>query len=412
MIAADRSGGGAREVKRASWALPRSWGSYLIITALSTLQGTQLSLVAPLLNSGGYTPAAIGALVSATTVASLAARLPAGLLYERLPARRVQGLALGLLAILVAAHPFAGGAAAMLAVRVLTGVAYGVGTTLNLARFVDEQPVGAARARAMGYYTTGIAAGYTLASLLVGYAVEAGGYRTAFGLGAGLVALGLLGLLDRTPAAARRAAEAPTAWGGALRAPTLLVLLLEALLLNLLWAFWNAWLPLYALAVGLTLIDAGALRTGFGVANAVGRPLGGGAAARLGAERAAAGALLAQCALLLLLPLAPGLGVLLAVFILSGLLRAVGIVANTVAVVERAERQQLGRGAAVALFSTATDIGLLSGPACGGLLVQLVGPVQVFLLGPLLLAAAYGAARLAVRLLPAVSPAPARPPAP
>ncbi|MBX5492083.1 MAG: MFS transporter [Chloroflexi bacterium] len=395
-----------------SGALPRSWGGYLIITALSTLQGTQLSLVAPLLDRDGYAPAAIGALVSATTVASLAARLPAGLLYERLPARRVQGLALGLLAILVAAHPFAGSAAAMLVVRVLTGVAYGVGTTLNLARFVDEQPAGAARARAMGYYATGIAAGYTLASLLVGYAVEIGGYRAAFGVGAVLVALGLLGLLDRTPVLAHRATAAPAAWGSALRAPALLVLLLEALLLNLLWAFWNAWLPLYALAVGLTLAEAGLLRTGFGLANAVGRPLGGGPAARLGVERTAAGALLAQCALLPLLPVVPELGVLLTVFVLSGLLRAVGIVANTVAVVERAERQQLGRGAAVALFSTATDVGLLSGPACGGLLVQLVGPVQVFVAGPLALAGIYGAARLAVRLLPEPPPAPARPPAP
>src|SRR5207248_7585231 len=137
----------------------------------------------------------------------------------------------------------------------------------------------------------------------------------AFLTGAGLLAVGLLGLLDRTPLASgpRPAGQAAPSATGTLAAPTddsrtsrgtvssgpaapagygdgrtlsastpstlsllltapaLLVLTLESFVLNAHWAFWNAWLPLYALAVGIGLADVGLVRTVFGVFNAIGR---------------------------------------------------------------------------------------------------------------------------------------------
>jgi len=50
------------------------------------------------------------------------------------------------------------------------------------------------------------------------------------------------------------------------------------------------------------------------------------------------------------------------------------------------------------LFSTVTDLGLLSGPALGGLVAQVVGPVQVFVYWPALMLVVYGAALGAQRL--------------
>ncbi|HEY7061325.1 MAG TPA: MFS transporter [Chloroflexota bacterium] len=398
--------------------LPRSWGCYLILTTLSLQQGTQLSLLAPLLNERGYSPALIGGLVSAISVASLVARMPSGLLYRADQARRLQGVAMPLLAVLLVLHPLATDPVVLLVIRIIDGALYGMAATINQARFIDEQPLGPGRARAMGYYVANIAIGYSIASLLVGYVVEWSGYLVAFATGALLQLVGLLGLLDRTPvieshtAAERRPAKAgrdsaspgrPSAAlnvAQLLAAPALLVGLFEGLLLNAQWAFWNAWLPLYTLAVGIGLAETGVLRTVYGVCNAVARLGTGDFVARLGAGRLVFASLVVQSLLLMLLPRVPWLAPLLVIFVVMGALRALGIVANTVAVVDQGEAQNVGRGPLVGLLNTVTDVGLLAGPAVGGLVAEHTGPVQLFFVWPLGMLACYlvviGASRLAL----------------
>jgi predicted MFS family arabinose efflux permease len=389
--------------------LPRSWGSYLILTTLSLQAGTQLSLVAPLLDQRGYSPALIGGLVSAISVASLVARMPSGLLYRPEQARRLQAIAMPLLAALLFLHPFATDPFALLIIRIVDGLLYGMAATINQARFIDEQPLGPGRARAMGYYVANIAIGYSIASLLVGYIVEWSGYVAAFSTGAALQLVGLLGLLDRTPlveapptdvaAAApgpsrsrtKTAAPAHPAvkLGQLLAAPALLIALFEGLLLNAQWAFWNAWLPLYTLAVGIGLAQTGVLRTVYGICNAAARLGTGDVVGRVGAGRLAFASLVVQSFLLMLLPALPSMAPLLVIFVVMGALRALGIVANTVAVVEQGEAMRVGRGPLVGLLNTVTDVGLLAGPAVGGLVAEHVGPVQLFLVWPLGMLACY-----------------------
>jgi MFS family permease len=318
--------------------------------------------------------------------------------YDPERARQVQALSIPLQSALLIAHPFATDPVAFFVVRVLSGAAYGVSTTLNLARFIDEQPAGPHRARYMGYYVAGIPIGYSIASLTVGYVVEAWGYVAAFGVGAALTMVGLLGALDRTPVAAPPTASVgasgtPAAGQGAgeargfdLRAlfavPAFAVLACETFLMNALWAFWNAWLPLYTLAVAISLAETGLVRTAYGILNAAGRFPAGDQVARFGASRLSIISLVSQFGLLMLLPVLPVLGLLLVIFAVLGALRAVGIVANTVAVVERGEAQRVGRGPLVGLLNFVTDVGILVGPALGGLVAQSVGPVQVFVAVP------------------------------
>lgn len=398
--------------------LPRSWGCYLILTTLSLQQGTQLSLLAPLLNERGYSPALIGGLVSAISVASLVARMPSGLLYRADQARRLQGVAIPLLAVLLVLHPLATDPIVLFVIRIVDGALYGMATTINQARFIDEQPLGPGRARAMGYYVANIAIGYSIASLLVGYVVEWSGYLVAFATGAVLQLVGLLGLLDRTPLVESHAAgvrqpgqpgrkdagqdRSRAALNAAqlLAAPALLVGLFEGLLLNAQWAFWNAWLPLYTLAVGISLAETGVLRTVYGICNAAARLGTGDFVARLGAGRLVFASLVVQSLLLMLLPSVPWLAPLLVIFVVMGALRALGIVANTVAVVEQGEAWHVGRGPLVGLLNTVTDVGLLAGPALGGLVAEHTGPVQLFFVWPLGMLACYlvviGASRLAL----------------
>ncbi len=367
-------------------------------------QGAHLSLVAPLLHAWGYPPALIGVLVSAISVASLLCRVPAGLLYRREQARRVLAVAVPATALLLLAHPFAASPGTFLLVRLLSGVAYGLGTTINLARFIDEQPPGPGRARVMGYFVACIAIGYSIGSAVVGYVVEAWGFVAAFASGAALVALGTLGTLDRTPVAAggteSGAAEASQAtvaaeqgrppWRTLLTAPAFLVLAFEAFLLNAQWSFWNAWLPLYSLAVGISLAETGILRTVYGLFNAGGRLVAGEVVARWGASRLAVVCLALQCSLLLLLPPLPFMAPLLVLFMVMGTLRALGVVANTVAVIERGEAHGVARGPLVGALNCVTDVGLLAGPALGGLVAQVTGPVQVFVAWPLTMLVCYG----------------------
>jgi predicted MFS family arabinose efflux permease len=270
----------------------------------------------------------------------------------------------------------------------------------------------------MGYYVANIAIGYSIASLIAGYVVEWQGYVAAFSVGAALQLVGLLGLLDRTPLAGWPGHTlAPAAHGGArtervgtergglrlaqvVTAPALAIALFEGLLLNAQWAFWNAWLPLYTLAVGIGLAQTGVLRTVYGVCNAVARLGTGDLVARWGAGRLAFASLVVQSLLLMLLPALPWMAPLLVIFVVMGALRALGIVANTVAVVEQGEALRVGRGPLVGLLNTVTDFGLLVGPAIGGLVAEQVGPVQLFLAWPLGMLACYlvvrGASQVAI----------------
>jgi predicted MFS family arabinose efflux permease len=188
-----------------------------------------------------------------------------------------------------------------------------------------------------------------------------------------------------------------TAWQ-LLAAPTLLVALFEGLLLNAQWAFWNAWLPLYTLAVGIGLAQTGILRTVYGICNAVARLGAGDFVAPLGAGRLAFASLVVQSLLLMLLPSLPLMAPLLVIFIAMGALRALGIVANTVAVVEEGEALRVRRGPLIGLLNTVTDVGLLAGPAIGGLVAERVGPVQLFFVWPLGMLVCYLAVRGATRL--------------
>src|SRR5687768_11581506 len=106
--------------------LPRSWGGMLIITALSALQGAQLSLVAPYLDSLQFPPALIGALVAVSTVVSLFTRVPAGLIYRGERAPLILGLTILGLAAALALHPLAIAPLAVLLVRAFTGLTYGI----------------------------------------------------------------------------------------------------------------------------------------------------------------------------------------------------------------------------------------------------------------------------------------------
>lgn len=375
-----------------------AWRAYLVIIALSAQGAVLMALVPPLLAAWGYPLATIGLLVAAQPVAALLSRLPGGLLYG--PAR-ARGLLLGALLASVctsALHPLSASLPAFVAVRGLAGLAYGVATTVNLALFSERLAAGAARSRAMGYYTAGFAVGYSGGAVLGGYAADLLGIGPAFGVAAALGALSLLGVPPRGTASGALAPDPPLHWRAALH-PRVLAVLAVCFCLFAHFAFWNAYLPLYALAVGLTLGDVGLIRGIFGLCQIGARPVSGALVGRWGAGRLTLAGLLCQGAALLAVPLVPHLGPLLALFLVMGTTRALAVVANAVELVECSEEAGVPRGLMSGLFNTAQDLGQLAGPAVGGLVATAAGLPAAFMLcaaatmlGPVLvLALAHGA---------------------
>jgi len=355
------------------------WRAYLVIIALSAQGAVLTALVPPLLAAWGYPLATIGLLVAAQPVAALLSRLPGGLLYGPMRAR---ALLLGaLLASLAASllHPVVASLPAFLAVRLLAGLAYGVATTVNLALFSERLEAGAARSRAMGYYTAGFAVGYSGGAVLAGYAADWIGLGPAFGVAAGLGALSLLGVPPPTSRNSVAAPAPPLAWRAALH-PRVLAVLVVCFCLFAHFAFWNAYLPLYALAVGLTLGDVGLIRGIFGLCQIAARPASGAVVGRWGAGRLTLVGLLCQGAALLTVPLVSQLGPLLTLFLVMGTARALAVVANAVELVESSEEAGVPRGLMSGLFNTAQDLGQLAGPAAGGLVAAAAGLPAAFML--------------------------------
>jgi predicted MFS family arabinose efflux permease len=257
-------------------------------------------------------------------------------------------------------------------------------TTINLAVFTDSLPPGRARQRALGYYMAGIAVGYSLGAFLAGFIADWYGTTPAFLLAAGFGAVALLGVPPRAPRMAAVAAPDEPFRLGMLWHRRLLAVVVVAFTLSMAFMFWNTYLPLYGLAIGLTLGQVGTVRAAFGLCQVVARPLSGGVVERVGATRMTVFGLAIQTLGLMVVPLTDSLAVLLVVFVAHGSARALAIVANAVEVVEGAEDAGVPRGVMAGIYNTAMDLGNLAGPALGGLAASVVGLSGSFVLVPLI----------------------------
>ena len=360
------------------------WQPYLVLIALCAQVAALSGLVPPLLETWGYPVATIGLLVAVSSLTALASRLPGGFLYT---ADRARWLLLGniLLSVLASAlHPVATDLPPFVAVRALAGLGFGVATTINLALFTDGLPPGRARQRALGYYMAGIAVGYSLGAFLAGVIADWFGTTPAFLLAAGFAAVALIGVPPRPSPTGTAAPQEEPFRLRTLGHPRLLAVVVVSFTLSMAFMYWNTYLPLYGLAIGLSLGQVGAIRAAFGLCQVVARPAGGAVVGRLGSTRMMVFGLLVQTVGLMLVPLTDSLAVLLVLFVAHGSARALAIVANAVELVEGAESAGVPRGVMSGVYNTAMDLGNLAGPAVGGLAAAAVGVPGSFFLVPLI----------------------------
>jgi MFS family permease len=393
----------------------------LSITAITAGEGLSNILMPLLLADAGYSAATIGPLMAVLGVAALASRFPVGALYRPSRARWLLVVSLVVAAGCSLLYPHAVASAPLfVAVRVLDGLASGTATTVNLAFFIDSQPAGVSRARAMGLYGGGMAAGFTLGNLIGGVAGDLLGYAGAFAVGALFWIVGLCQALVRPtrPATIPEASAARTrttdasgprgivAMLRALRDPTVVEVTMISFQLNAIHHIGGVFFPLIARVAGLGLSEIGLVRSLYSLVNAVTRPLSAPLIARFGAGRASFLSFALQAAAIACIPFVGfgGLAAFLVVFALSGGGRAVGFTANAIALAEDIPESRLSRGLSSSLFNAAKDVGNIAGPIIGSALISLVGLELMFVTAPALLmlmqVAVTGSARRAARQAP------------
>lgn len=369
----------------------------LPIMAMTAQQTAASLVIPPFLDGLGYPVSAIGSLISVAPVLALAARLPAGLFYRRERSQLLLIAALSVMSVCTFLYGYAVGPLQFALVQALNGFAFGAASTTYLAFFVDHLPPDEDRHHAMGYYTGCLAVGYSIGGFAAGYVADKLGYVASFKFASllGLLCIVLLFLLYGAPA--RRTEETP----GGSRPPPILaslrgiwepkvaLIVIVALYLNLLHQMGHAFLPLYGLAIGLSLTEVGVIRAFYSLTNAVTRPFSGSMVKNIGQRRLSRFGLPLQAAFMMMVPLVHDFGPLLTVFLLAGFVRAIVIVSNSISMVEDVDATRVSRGVISGIYNAAGDVGNILGPSLGGVIATFTGVGRLFLAGPLMITAAF-----------------------
>jgi DHA1 family multidrug resistance protein-like MFS transporter len=261
-----------------------------------------------------------------------------------------------------------------------------------MAFYVDSLAPDENRNHAMGYYVGSLAMGYSTGNFFGGLIADHWGYAATFQLGALLsfIPVGLLWFLhgpsDPGESKAKGKEGAKLTSRESLKAllePELATVVLVALFLNLLHQMGGVFISLYGLAVGMSLTQIGIIRAAYAGCNAVTRPISGHVVNKVGHRGLSYFGLPLQSLILMLVPLFSGFGTILVVYVASGFMRAIVIVANAVGLVQDVPESRVRRGLASGVYNAAGDLGNILGPSIGGLIAQATGIASVFVVGSL-----------------------------
>jgi len=360
------------------------------IVAITVQSNSASTIIPPFLQDLRIPMAAIGTLISLGPVLALTSRLPVGMAYQRSRARLLISIGVLTMGITNYFYGFVQDTLMFAVVHALNGFAYGAVTTLYMAFYVDSLAPDENRNHAMGYYVGTLALGYSTGNFFGGLLADHLGYGPTFKVAAllSLVPVALLWFLHRPSAQkSRRANETLKAKltlkdsFRALLEPELATVVVVALFLNLLHQMSGVFISLYGLAVGMTLTQIGVVRAAYAGCNAVTRPISGHVVNKFGHRGLSYAGIPLQSAILMLIPLFTGFGPILAVYVLSGLMRAIVIVANAVGLVQDVHENKVQRGLASGIYNAAGDLGNILGPSIGGLIAQATSIGGVFVIG-------------------------------
>jgi MFS family permease len=158
----------------------------------------------------------------------------------------------------------------------------------------------------------------------------------------------------------------------ALTEPQVVILSLVALLLNFFQSILMTFYPLFALQSGLSLSELGLGRSAHSLVNTITRPLAGPAITRMGVAKVYYSGLLILGITTALMPVFPSFWPMVIALVLTGLLRSLVMVANTIGIADLDETR-ISRGMASSVYNSSKDVGNLISPTLCGALAASVG---------------------------------------
>ena len=362
------------------------------VVAITIQNNSASTIIPPFLHELHIPVAALGTLISLNPLLALASRLPVGMAYHQERARLLIAIAVLGMGVSNFFYSFASDSLTFAIVHSINGLAYGAVTTLYMAFYVDSLSPDENRNHAMGYYVGTLALGYSTGNFFGGLIADHFGYGITFQVAAflSLVPCLLLWLFRRDGAQGESKAKEKSraeltsrqSWK-ALLDPELAVIVITALFLNLLHQMGGVFISLYGLTVGMTLTQIGIIRAAYAGCNAVTRPISGHVVNRFGHRRLSYAGIPLQSAILTLVPLFTGFGTIVTVYVMSGLMRAIVIVANAVGLVQDVDEKKVPRGLASGIYNAAGDVGNILGPTIGGIIAQFTSIGEVFVVGSL-----------------------------
>ncbi len=364
----------------------------LPVVAITIQNNSASTIIPPFLQDLHISVAALGTLISLNPILALVSRLPVGMAYNPRGARLLISIAVLVMGISNFFYSFATDGLTFAIVHSINGFAYGAVTTLYMAFYVDSLPPEENRNHAMGYYVGTLALGYSTGNVFGGLIADHYGYGVTFQLAAflSLIPCVLLWLFRGPGAPVEGEIKPKTAtrltsrdsWK-ALLEPELAIVVITAVFLNLLHQMGGVFISLYGLGIGMSLTQIGVIRAAFAGCNAVTRPISGHVVSKFGHRRLSYAGIPLQSAILTLIPLFTGFGTVLTIYVMSGVMRAIVIVANAVGLVQDVDENKVPRGLGSGIYNAAGDLGSFLGPTIGGVIAQATSIGSVFIIGPL-----------------------------
>lgn len=322
-------------------------------------------------------PAAIGAVVGVYGIASLAARIPVGLLYS---AGRGRGLLVGgglLSALAFGLVPLVHGTLALTVLMALNGLGWSIATTAQLALLVARPPLGASTAVAMGWFSGATGLGNAVAGIVGGSLADAAGLRVTFFVLAATPLVGAIAMW-RSIGAAPAGAPMPPRVGRRLavvRMPLAVwVGVLVMFFINCLNSITNTFQPVLALGAGLSLTQIGALSSIRSWASSSSRFGSGPLFARFDPAGFTMPLVVAGTLATCLIPSVIGSFVAqIPLFVIAGLSRGLLRVTGTADAFDAVGQNDRQHGLTSAFLYGGLDVGKIVGPVAGGVVAGAFG---------------------------------------
>lgn len=371
-----------------------------VLAMLSTTSNGSMSFVLPLnLDRLGHPLPLVGTIVALIGLGSLLSRVSGGAWYRLARARWLTMASFAFMGCSTIALGLNDMVPFQAVFSALHGFSFGLATTFMLALLIDIRPPDDSAATTMSWYTSAIAAGYTLSALLGAQAIERLGYGPAF-LASGLVALAAaaltltLRLPREAPALAALDPHAQPPPDGRLRT----VLSLPAgVWLGTLLGFYLTFIadtyytfyPIYAVSIGVSVGTIGLLKVVHSIASTGVRFAGAGLFRIVPVTVVNHTMTIAMALGLVSLTFATGDTILMVIFVILGTCRGLLRVTSATMVADERRRPGVGAGLVSGVYNAGIDLADLLSPPFGGALAALLTIPTTFAAVGIILPATY-----------------------